>query len=245
MKKELLISFKTNERLSLDPRTKLSVLIAISIFIIGGSYKGMMQYYIILLAAIPLLLFIVERKWRAAFIYFLLFGSSLFFQLFILPSTQGGWNYLMVAFINIFLRFTPSVGMGYFLVTTTTVSEFMASMEKMHIPKHITIPMSVMFRFFLTVIEEWRSIGDAMKMRNIKLGKRNLFSLLEYRLVPMIICSVKIGEELSIASLTRGLGGPVKRTNICEVGFRIQDVFFLIIVLGAFAVSIGVWLGWW
>ena len=54
----------------------------------------------------------------------------------------------------------------------------------------------------------------------------------------MMICSVKIGEELSQAALTRGLGGPVKRTNICKLGFHVQDVIFLLICLGAFAAQI-------
>ena len=61
---------------------------------------------------------------------------------------------------------------------------------------------------------------------------------LEYRIVPMMICSVKIGEELSQAALTRGLGGPVKRTNICKLGFHVQDILFPLICLGAFAAQI-------
>lgn len=42
----------------------------------------------------------------------------------------------------------PSVVMGYFVVTTTTVSEFVAAMERLHLPQQITIPMSVMFASF-------------------------------------------------------------------------------------------------
>ncbi len=61
--------------------------------------------------------------------------------------------------------------------------------------------------------------------------------MLEYRLVPVIMCSVKIGEELNAAALTRGLGGPVKRTNICEIGFHVQDVFFLLLCVVAFCNS--------
>ena len=54
----------------------------------------------------------------------------------------------------------------------------------------------------------------------------------------MMICSVKIGEELSQAALTRGLGGPVKRTNICKLGFHAWDILFLLLCLGAFAAQI-------
>ena len=57
--------------------------------------------------------------------------------------------------------------MGYYLVSTTTVSEFVAAMERMHIPQKIVIPVSVVFRFFPTVKEEYAAIRDAMKMRGI------------------------------------------------------------------------------
>ena len=48
--------------------------------------------------------------------------------------------------------------------------------------------------------------------------------MIEYRLIPLIVCSVNIGNELSAAALTRGLSVDTKRTNICQVGFHLQDV---------------------
>lgn len=47
----------------------------------------------------------------------------------------------------------------------------------------------------------------------------------------MISC-VKIGDELSAAALTRGLGAPVKRTNICKIGFGAW-VFFALLLCAA------------
>ena len=232
MSRELLASQKNNSGILLDPRTKLAVLITIAVFILGGSYEGIMQYYIIVLAAIPLLLLSAARKWKGAVLYILIFGGSLCLEMFGLSRLTGVANYIAVAVVGILLRFTPSV------VTTTTVSEFVAAMERLHLPQQITIPMSVMFRFFPTVAEEWSAIGDAMRMRGVRFGGGKVGAILEYRIVPMMICSVKIGEELSQAALTRGLGGPVKRTNICKLGFHVQDVIFLLICLGAFAAQI-------
>lgn len=45
--------------------------------------------------------------------------------------------------------------------------------------------------------------------------------------MPLMTCCVKIGEELSAAALTRGLGGEVRRTNICKIGFHVQDCILL------------------
>lgn len=234
MSRELLASQKSTGKIVLDPRTKLAVLLTISIFILGGSYESVMQYYILILAAIPLVLLLVDRKWRGAVIYVAVFGGSLWLEMAALSRLSGLANYLAVAAVGLLLRFSPGCVMGYYVVTTTTVSEFVAAMERLHLPRQITIPMSVMFRFFPTVAEEWSAIGDAMRMRGVRLGGKKTGAILEYRLAPMMICSVKIGEELSAAALTRGLGGPVKRTNICEIGFHWQDILLLAVCLGAF-----------
>lgn len=142
------------------------------------------------------------------------------------------------------LYFSPSFAAAYFAVTTTTVSELVAAMERLHIPKQVTIPMAVMFRFFPTMMEEWAAIGDAMKMRGIHLRGGKAVSILEYRLVPMLMCCVKIGEELSAASLTRGLGGPVKRTNICEIGLHVQDMILLLLCLLGLVYQVILWVRW-
>lgn len=44
MSRELLASQKNHSGIVLDPRTKLAVLTTIAVFILGGSYEGVMQY---------------------------------------------------------------------------------------------------------------------------------------------------------------------------------------------------------
>ena len=79
------------------------------------------------------------------------------------------------------------------------MSEFIGAMERMHLTEKIVIPLSVIFRFFPTVSEEYQAIRDAMKMRGIRFGGKNPFLMVEYRLVPLIVSVVKIGDELSAA----------------------------------------------
>jgi len=129
-------------------------------------------------------------------------------------------------------RWFPSAMMGYYLFSTTKVSEFVLAMEKMHLPQAFIIPFSVMFRFFPTVREEAASIGNAMKMRGIT-GRgvlKNPTAMLEYRLVPLLMSVVTIGNDLSAAALTRGLGKEGKRTSVCNIGFRLWDYLFMILV---------------
>ena len=101
-------------------------------------------------------------------------------------------------------------------------------------PEEVVIPMSVMFRFFPTVGEEFRDINNAMKMRGIRAGGIHAAKMLEYRIVPLMTCSVRIGEELSAAALTRGLHSGAKRTNICCIGFHAADVFLLALCAGCY-----------
>jgi energy-coupling factor transport system permease protein len=125
--------------------------------------------------------------------------------------------------------------MGIYAIKTTTVSEFVSGMERLRIPQLITIPTSVMFRFFPTVSEEAASINDAMYMRGIRLGGKGVLKMVEYRLVPMMMCSLRIGDELSAAALTRGLGAPVRRTSVCRIGLHVQDVLLILACVAAFA----------
>ena len=59
--------------------------------------------------------------------------------------------------------------------------------------------------------------------------------MVEYRLVPLIVSVVKIGDELSAAALTRGLGAPGRRTNLCRIGFHVQDLMAALFCVACFA----------
>lgn len=85
---------------------------------------------------------------------------------------------------------------------------------------------SIRFRFFPTIREEYSAIHDAMRLR--ELSTKNPLSMLEYRLVPLLMCIVSIGNELSASALTRGLNSPVKRTNVCPIGLGWIDFAALI-----------------
>ncbi len=220
----MLSSQRYQKGIPFDPRTKLVVLLTMSMLIFGGSYQTTFMY---LPALLPLVLTICAKLYRQTIIYIISMIVCLMLQEFIVPITSGTIRFIMTPLVIMPIYFWPGFLAAYFLLTTTTVSEFVATMEKIKLPIQVTIPMAVMFRFFPTIAEEWRYISDAMRMRDIRFRGNKIGAMLEYRIVPMLMCSVKIGEELSCASLTRGLGGPVKRTNTCEIKLRVQDIAIL------------------
>jgi len=222
--------------IKLDPRTKIFILLIINI----SAFTVNAWQVIALAAVIPLSLFTLSKRYYITAVFSVLFVSSLLMYIFLIDTTFSTVSIIVAMLTGVINRMGPGLLMGYYLLTTTTVSEFIAAMEKMRLPKQITIPLSVMFRFFPTIKEESSSINDAMRMRGISFGKSkgSLLALMEYRLVPLFISCVKIGDELSCSALTRGLGSPVKRTNICETGFSFRDLIYLTLTAAIFMLLI-------
>lgn len=234
MHKNIFQSTKNNTYVRLDPRLKLFLVLVINIVCISGDLSLKILLIKITLTSIPVLLLLLSKKVKSGLILGVICFTSMFLGTFIMENTSGMLNLIISISVTVIGRMFPGVIMGYYLVSTTTVSEFIASMERIHITQKIVIPFAVMFRFFPTVIEESNSIKEAMRIRGISLAGGNLMGLLEYRLVPLMMSIVKIADELSAASLTRGLGSPDKRTNICKIGFSILDWFLLILSITCF-----------
>lgn len=214
----------------IDPRTKIFLTITVSTIMIAGGTGGIMNYVRPCLMALPMFLLLLSKRWKSVTKFSLTYLVLFALEINILPHLTGTWNFVLGAAIGIYTHMLPGFIMGYYLIDTTTVSEFVAAMERVHISQKIVIPLSVVFRFFPTVKEEYSAIGDAMKMRGIT-SLRSPMKMLEYRIVPLMISIAKIGEELSAAALTRGLGSPTKRTNICRIGFGALDIIFAIVCI--------------
>lgn len=220
--------------ITFDPRTKMFLLLTIAVFVLGGAGGKNVDLLAPMLCALPVVLFLLAGKWKRAFTYVLIYAAAYLCFWYFGPRTTGIVNFLLLAICGILSRFLPGIMLGMYLIETTTVSEFTAAMSKMHVTDKITIPLSVMFRFFPTVADEFSSINAAMRMRDIRMGGKNVTKMIEYRLVPLMVCSAKIGEELNAAALTRGLGGEVRRTNVCQIGFHVQDVLLFFIGLSPY-----------
>ena len=229
-----------NRGLVLDPRTKLAVMITLVVFALGsaGSDITAVRIATVVLSFMPTVLLMTAKQFGKAAVYGTLYILVKLSDMLLVPQLTGIAHSILGICSLIFVRVMPGLIMGAYMLSSTTVSEFIAAMHRMHIPQQITIPMSVMFRFFPTVLEEFAAINTAMKMRDIRLGGRNAGKLLEYRLIPLMVCSVNIGSELSAAALTRGLGVRVKRTNICKIGFRGADIALLILTAALYFLRI-------
>ncbi len=222
-----------------DPRTKLLVLITTTIFVLGGAGGNLFDRYLPLWSLLPfVLLALAGRRKKAAgclLLYAVFYGLSVY----ALPYVPGLGGFVLLAFCGIMTRFLPGIMAGAYLTETTTVSEFSAAMGRLRVSDKLTIPLLAMFRFFPTIIDEFHSINDAMRMRDIRFGGKNISKMVEYRIVPLLVCTARIGEELNAAAVTRGLGGDGKRTNLCRIGLAAWDYLVILLCLAPY----GIWLG--
>ena len=107
----------------------------------------------------------------------------------------------ILSIFTLFIRvMIPVVLFASTFIATTKVSELIAAMYSLKIPRSITITFAMVLRFFPTFSEEIHNIYDAMKLRGIALSWKNVFTrpvlILEAIAIPIVMRSASIAEEL-------------------------------------------------
>ncbi|MCR4688769.1 MAG: energy-coupling factor transporter transmembrane protein EcfT [Saccharofermentans sp.] len=226
--------------INFDPRTKLMLLLVVNTVIISDSKSLLISGLKIALVILVLFLLIDVKKIKMSVTYVLIYllatgGDYILISGRINGMSAGGLTLRILVYLVV--RMLPSVMLAWFVLHTTKVSEFIAAMQRMHFPQTITIPFATIFRFFPTLADEYLSIQDAMKMRNIRFGT-DVVAGIEYRMVPLLVSVTKIGDELSAAAMTRGLTTENKRTSYSEIGFHLQDIICFILMAASVAIFV-------
>ena len=195
---------------------------------------------------IKLLLFILINFMVFGLKDFIL-GSVCFFFICILSCLMGQKKIVLkylIFYVSIFTLFIrvmiPVVLFASTFIATTKVSELIAAMYSLKIPRSITITFAMVLRFFPTFSEEIHNIYDAMKLRGIALSWKNVFTrpvlILEAIAIPIVMRSASIAEELSASAVTRGIDNPAQRTSFIQLKVHAKDWMVLCFFLVAFVV---------
>ncbi len=111
--------------------------------------------------------------------------------------------------------------LGMSLTHTLSIGEMIETLERLRLPRQIVIPFAVMLRYLPTVKLEMHCIRDSLKIRGIDYS---LFAFLkspvrwmEYMLVPILMRSVRLADELSATAMVRGIENNAKRAWIYGV----------------------------
>ena len=219
----------------LDPRTKLLLMAVVATAEFLYSHTAFM----IAVAMIPFVLLLTNRQYKTATVFFCLFTAGLFVQA-IQNSVQFPMivNMLVVLLVGLVLRLFPAFVMGAYIIKSTTASECITALGRMHIGRQITIPLSVLFRFIPTMQEESAAIKDAMRMRDVSPSLGGFLShpgmTVECIYVPLMMMASKAADELSIASVTRGIENPNPRTCLVQIKCGIADWMAMLIAVAFF-----------
>ena len=226
--------------LHLDPRTKL-VLMVLCVFcamLAPGLYAQLALVVLIgLLAA-------ACGKWRYALRGMAAYGLICVFTVWCVGGMSGVWRTMFVAFLGLVHKVYACGMLAGLVISTTKVGEFLSAMARLRVPKKLTIPMAVMLRYLPTIREDWHSIRDAMRLRDVSPTFWGFLKAPAMTVnciyVPLLTAASKAADELSIAAVTRGIEDPKPRTCLVNIQMRAAD-WLAMLLFAAFLVTELLW----
>ena len=158
----------------------------------------------------------------------IVFGILFFVQDFTILAKFPLVIKMLLSLLFVVRMFYIPYASGKFLIKTSDVGSIMSSMDFLRIPKAVSIPIAVMFRFFPSFEEERNNIKMAMKIRGIEI--KNPLKYLEYIAVPLLIISSNIADDIAKAAETKCIANPIKKTRYITVRVHIIDFIYAFIM---------------
>jgi len=228
----------------LDPRAKLFLIL---MCVLASMCAPSLAYQFGLVLTIALL-GVLFRKWKYAVKAVCFYAVICALTMWIMAEMTGTLRTMFVAFLGLFHKVYACGMLAGIVLSTTKVSEFLSAMNRIHAPKKLVIPLAVMLRYIPTIQEDWRYIKDAMKLRDVSPSIKSLITnpgmTVDCIYVPLMMAASKAADELSIASVTRGIENPKPRTCLVQIRFGIVDgiaaiLFLAYLVTGFYLKGVG------
>ncbi|MFB9275505.1 energy-coupling factor transporter transmembrane component T [Cohnella cellulosilytica] len=214
----------TLKRIEFDPRAQLLLLVFVSaasfwaerlalLWIVGG-----MAAYLL-----------VQGMYGGA-IRFVLLAAAFF----LIQEWSSHFSYGLLTFVTFFaflgLRLLP-VLMAASALGRTPSGQFIAALRTFRIPMGVLIAVAVGSRFLPVIRTEYEAIQLSARLRGLSLASpRNWLRPLrtfEYAIVPLLMRSLKISDELAASATTKGIDYPGRKTSLYPIAWRLQDVAIL------------------
>ena len=218
----------------LDPRAKLFLIlmcVLCSMFAPSLSY----QFALVLLIAV---LGVLCGKWKYSIKGVCFYAVVCVLTVWIMAAMTGTLRTMFVAFLGLYHKVYACGMLAGIVLSTTKVSEFLSAMNRIHAPKKFVITFAVMLRYIPTIQEDWHFVKDAMRMRDVSPSLGGFLShpgmTVECIYVPLMMMASKAADELSIASVTRGIENPNPRTCLVQIKCGIADWMAMLIAVAFF-----------
>ncbi len=240
-----LLSYRRAGRVRLDPRTALLALVVVNVVSLSAGFAGPTLWARVTVGALAIALLATARHPWAALVCLLATAVALLTESAGLtaladrtPTGAVGWVVNLVllvlgALANLLARFLPVVLTGWWVITTIRVGELMGALARLRLPRALVIPLAVVLRMVPVLAAESTAIGQSARTRGLRIGLARPRAIIDYRVVPLALRTVDIGDELTQAAFTRGLEARGERTTYGRIGFRWPDAVVLLVCAGA------------
>ena len=226
--------------LHLDPRTKLFLIL---LCVLSAMFAPSLYCQFALVVLIGLLAAFCGRL-RYVLRGILAYGLICLFTVWCMGVLSGTWRAMFVAFLGLVHKVYACGMLAGLVISTTRVGEFLSAMARLHVPKKLTIPIAVMLRYLPTIREDWHFIKDAMRLRDVSPTFGGFLKAPAMTVnciyVPLLTAASKAADELSIASVTRGIENLKPRTCLVEIQMRPAD-WLALALFAAFLAAEIVW----
>lgn len=226
--------------LHLDPRTKLFLIL---LCVLCAMFAPNLHFQLALVVVIGVHA-ALSGKWWYALRGIMAYALICAFTVWCMGALSGTWRTMFVAFLGLVHKVYACGMLAGVVISTTKVGEFLSAMACLRAPKKLTIPLAVMLRYLPTIREDWHYIKDAMRLRDVSPSftgfLRSPAMTVNCIYVPLLTAASKAADELSVASVTRGIENPKPRTCLVKIRIRAADFLAMALFAGFLAVEI-VW----
>ncbi|NWL89090.1 energy-coupling factor transporter transmembrane protein EcfT [Paenibacillus sp. 79R4] len=214
--------------MEVDPRTQMLVTLITSVAVFLADLSALP--WIMLFMALYLF---AQGIYKTTVQYLVLALLLYLLQGWIAGSSLEVLNYLnILTFLG--LRFMP-VLMSALSLSKVPSGKLIAALRTLRLPMGVLVTLAVSFRFPPVMRLEYEAIQVAAKLRGVSIASpKNWlrpFSTFEYTIVPLLMRSLKISDELAASATTKGIDDPGRKTSIYPIAFRLQDAVLPIIYI--------------
>ena len=130
--------------------------------------------------------------------------------------------------------------LGISLSKLASMQDLLAALQAMGAPQAVLIPCMVVLRFFPTIRRDASHLMESLKTRRVLAGRgyalRHPALVCELLVVPLLMRSVRVSDELAAYALVRGLGGEIRPTMLHSLSFGVKDAVVTALTLASIGV---------
>ena len=223
---------------TIDPRAQLIILILINLVGMTNSNAILEIISFVCLMFVLIWQGMLKKSMKYALSYLITWVL-----IFISMKWQNQFTSVLTIFGVLGRKTIPLFMFASSIITNTKIGKLIAALQEIRVPKGMTISLAVAVRFFPTLKEEYYVVINSMKMRGLRFplpcAIRHPILVLENILVPLMLRTTIIADELSMASYTRGINSEKKRSSYYLNRFSFSDGVFISIFLCLSIMAIG------